>query len=343
MRRVWSVVIIGVVLFGIVLGMNLDTKVGNPGLPAPSDEFSKYVQDLNKSTYDPFYISPRQAREIADFESHEQTVKQTLKDSFTVNNNAVKLYEYVNRKLTYDSDPNFVLAVHITKLRDGVPIQYWHKFNDCESLGEAEALRGTILERVAAERRLSFMGIHAMGAGLVAVLMDVTTILGALVLILLVRIAKAALARLRRDQGGRGHLSGRKHQENEEVSANKTLSNFVLDFRRIMSMKLSWSQRTTLEKSHTILIILFIITILPLPYESYITIRVVVFICLFYFFQAIRPIRQTNRWPYFMIVLLLILYNPIIPIHFGSKLLWTVINVTTIYFAYRFRSICSEN
>lgn len=172
----------------------LDATVGNAGLPDPSDEFSRYVQDFNKSTYDPSYISTRHAREIADFQPHEQTVKQTLKDSFLTTNSGVNLYEYVDRKFSHKADPNFMLKDHINTLTEGVPMQYWHKFQDCDSMAEAEDLRGDILEHMAAENRLSYLGIHALGAGLVAGIVDVDSAAALLVPAKLIRAGKAALS-----------------------------------------------------------------------------------------------------------------------------------------------------
>ena len=73
------------------------------------------------------------------------------------------------------------------------------------------------------------------------------------------------------------------------------------------------------------------IGLLPLPYEYYVLLRL--FLCIVSAYFLTRPrVRDGEKW---VLVGLIVLYNPIAPIGLGSKLLWSVINIATVVWFWR--------
>ena len=69
------------------------------------------------------------------------------------------------------------------------------------------------------------------------------------------------------------------------------------------------------------------IGLLPMPYGYYFLSRLVVFVCAIYFAMQLNSQSDTTMvWVFGFFALL---YNPIIPIHLGSKGLWIVVNLVT--------------
>ncbi len=66
---------------------------------------------------------------------------------------------------------------------------------------------------------------------------------------------------------------------------------------------------------------------LPLPYGYYMLLRL--FLCglCVYYLSSVPSVRDGEKW---VLTRLAILYNPIVPIELGSKLLWTMINAGTV-------------
>lgn len=114
---------------------------------------------------------------------------------------------------------------------------------------------------------------------------------------------------------------------------------FFADAKRLISFSLPWSERTTLEKAYTAMVAVILIGLLPMPYEFYDNLRVVVCLCLYFYFQAILPERKQRRGWFVAIIGLLILYNPVAPIHTGDQAAWTLINAGVIYTLYKARAI----
>lgn len=114
-------------------------------------------------------------------------------------------------------------------------------------------------------------------------------------------------------------------------------SGFFADMKRLLSFKLPWSERTTLEKAYTALFAAMLFALFPLPYEFYDSLRVLVCIGLYFFFQAILPERENRRGWFVLIIALFVLYNPVIPIRIGEQAIWTLLNAATIYALFRAR------
>ena len=69
------------------------------------------------------------------------------------------------------------------------------------------------------------------------------------------------------------------------------------------------------------------IGLLPMPYGYYFLSRLVVFVCAIYFAMQLNSQKDTTLvWVFGFFALL---YNPIIPIHLGSKGLWVIVNLVT--------------
>lgn len=71
------------------------------------------------------------------------------------------------------------------------------------------------------------------------------------------------------------------------------------------------------------------IGLLPMPYGYYMLLRL--FLCgvCVYFITALPAVRDGEKW---VLGGLVVLYNPLVPVTLGSKLLWTVINIATVAF-----------
>lgn len=77
----------------------------------------------------------------------------------------------------------------------------------------------------------------------------------------------------------------------------------------------------------TIAAVAVAIGLLPLPYGYYMLLRL--FLCGVSLYFLTRPsgVRDTEKW---VLVGLVVLYNPLAPIELGSKLLWSLINIGTV-------------
>ena len=74
------------------------------------------------------------------------------------------------------------------------------------------------------------------------------------------------------------------------------------------------------------------IGLLPLPDGYYMLLRL--FLCgvTVYFLARPTGVREAEKW---VLAGLAVLYNPIAPVEFGSKLLWSLINIATVVWFWR--------
>ena len=73
-----------------------------------------------------------------------------------------------------------------------------------------------------------------------------------------------------------------------------------------------------------------IVAVFPMPYIYYMGLRLFFFAILIWLSWRLV---FTGRWSLLWLLVcipLIVLYNPLIPIHLGSKLLWTVFNIATV-------------
>ena len=65
----------------------------------------------------------------------------------------------------------------------------------------------------------------------------------------------------------------------------------------------------------------------PLPYGYYPLLRL--FLCgvSLYFPTRPRGVRDAEKW---VLAAVVVLYNPLVPIELGSKLIWSVVNIATV-------------
>ena len=87
------------------------------------------------------------------------------------------------------------------------------------------------------------------------------------------------------------------------------------------------------ETANTLIFWAALVTIgavFPMPYVYYTGLRLFFFVALLWLsWQLIRMGRWSLLWLCACIPLLL-LYNPLLPVHLGNKLLWTVFNIATV-------------
>lgn len=83
-----------------------------------------------------------------------------------------------------------------------------------------------------------------------------------------------------------------------------------------------------------------VIGVFPLPIGYYTLLRIIVFICSLYFclklFNKNKDIGSNQELWFFGIIA--IIYNPIIPVYLYAKLIWTVLNVITIYIFFKYKN-----
>ena len=84
-------------------------------------------------------------------------------------------------------------------------------------------------------------------------------------------------------------------------------------------------------------IIALAIGILPMPYGYYMLSRLVVSAGALYF--AFNFYKINDSFKVWVFGFLVVLYNPIIPISLGSKELWMIVNIPTIYYFYINRNL----
>jgi hypothetical protein len=79
-------------------------------------------------------------------------------------------------------------------------------------------------------------------------------------------------------------------------------------------------------------IVALAIGILPMPYGYYMLSRLIVSAGALYF--AFHFYKINDNFKVWVFGFLVVLYNPIIPISLGSKELWMIVNIPTIYYFY---------
>ena len=81
------------------------------------------------------------------------------------------------------------------------------------------------------------------------------------------------------------------------------------------------------------------IGLLPLPTPYYILVKWVVFIFGGMAFLTLPSVMQKER---IVMLILAMIYNPIFPIYFGTRLIWWPINAFALYAFWKFRSDLNE-
>lgn len=82
------------------------------------------------------------------------------------------------------------------------------------------------------------------------------------------------------------------------------------------------------------------LALLPFPYPFYILLRILFFGSIIYY--AIKIYQGDIDFTIIALIAFAILYNPIIVVHLGSKLLWFVVNISTLVFMYNLRDKIDE-
>lgn len=87
-----------------------------------------------------------------------------------------------------------------------------------------------------------------------------------------------------------------------------------------------------LSLANKILIALFLIGLLPVPYGFYMIIKIGVCVVLYMYYQLIHNIPKRSDILNISFVVLAVLYNPFMPISLGSKAAWLFVNIATLLF-----------
>ena len=82
------------------------------------------------------------------------------------------------------------------------------------------------------------------------------------------------------------------------------------------------------------------LALFPLPYSFYILLRILFFTSMIYY--AIAIYKGNICIKIVVLVAFAILYNPIIAVHLGSKILWLIINIATLIFMYNLKGMIDE-
>jgi hypothetical protein len=80
---------------------------------------------------------------------------------------------------------------------------------------------------------------------------------------------------------------------------------------------------------------LFVIAVLPMPYGYYISLRTMVCVALYFFWREVYPLRYKMAGWYYTLIGLFVLYNPVLMIHLENKFLWTCLNGLTLYLLWK--------
>ncbi len=117
------------------------------------------------------------------------------------------------------------------------------------------------------------------------------------------------------------------------------MHNFFLDLRNTLLNGLlrNWGTRDIPHRTYSVLAILFIAGLLPMPYGYYISLRTMVCVGLYFFWREVYPVRSHMPGWFYTLIGLFVLYNPIIIIHLDNKPLWIVLNIGTLFVLYRIR------
>lgn len=95
---------------------------------------------------------------------------------------------------------------------------------------------------------------------------------------------------------------------------------------------------SNLKKLYAVMLVLFIAAPLPFPYEFYISLRLLICLGLAAFIYSINQSGVDSLKPYkYVLVGLIVLYNPLFVVHLGSKFIWAFVNAGTLYFLFNLR------
>jgi len=86
-------------------------------------------------------------------------------------------------------------------------------------------------------------------------------------------------------------------------------------------------------------IVVIAVGLLPIGGDYYTLVRIVVFI---FGLVAFLGLPQDYGKEKIIFLIIAVVYNPIFPVYFGSRLIWFPINIITIWFFYKLRNELKE-
>lgn len=302
------------------------------------------------------------------------TFGELANKSFDTVNAAISI-AYKMEQLGIAPDPTFDVSDHWDDLIKTVPTEYMGEFINVRSATEMAFVQERILKKLENKAILEAAGYRGVLAQALSFIFDVYAVLALFVAITLFPIVRfiaglvtasikgvvsivqnvmasglSSAVQVGGDQpnvvaaGARGMDD--KHETVFDQSGNVSQEaigsahiGFFGDMKRLLSFDLAWSERTVLEKAYTGLFVLIVIALFPMPYGFYSSLRVMVCIGLYFYFQAILPERANRPVWFWVIVVLFVIYNPVIPVRIEEKVAWFLINFGTIYALYRARLV----
>ncbi len=119
--------------------------------------------------------------------------------------------------------------------------------------------------------------------------------------------------------------------------AQEKIKEFTVDLLEKLKGITDFFNYTLDNKIYTVMIVLFVLAVFPLPYEFYNTLRTLICVGLGYYLHSAYQQKDVDVSFYkYALIGLIVLYNPLIPIHL-TKPLWTLINLATLYFIYTYQ------
>lgn len=123
---------------------------------------------------------PASPEEVAAHDNRvraDMSMTDMIGSAMHLDNAAVNLYDYMNRKAAYTPDPNFKFSEHSKVLLNGVDAAWHDKFEGVASLNEAMDLRESILEEQDIALKLADNGVSGFGARMIASAVDIDMVL----------------------------------------------------------------------------------------------------------------------------------------------------------------------
>lgn len=122
-------------------------------------------------------------------------------------------------------------------------------------------------------------------------------------------------------------------------TTKQTKLGFWKDCKSTLSIRNKWGERTTLHQAYTVSFIAFIFALIPLEFTMYNLVRFLACGSLYFFYDATKD--KSEQYPNWsrVFIALMILYNPLIPIHLGDAGLWFFINIGTLLIMYKARML----
>jgi len=113
------------------------------------------------------------------------------------------------------------------------------------------------------------------------------------------------------------------------------LKPFLMDLLAQFKTIADFKNKALIHQAYIVLIIIFAIAILPMPYTFYGVVRTISVLVFGVFVIAFRQ-KNEDYTSVSMLSLfgLMAVYNPIFPLNLGFQFIWTIVNIATLYWLF---------